>query len=469
MRAIIIGAGKVGYHIADTLSRDHYDVVVMDRSDAALERVRENLDVMTIHANGLISKPVRDLGVGPGDLLIAVTASDEANMLACFSAKNMGVGNTIARIRNHEYARDLAVSKELLEIDHVINPELSTAQEIVRSLTFSPAGHVEEFAKGVVRMVEISIEGNGGLSTIVDIPLKSIRHFPEILIAAIARNGELIIPRGDDSVQQGDKIFVVGKKSGINEFCTTIGKTPRRIRNVMVAGGGLIAVYLAEDLQKLGVSVKIIEKSPARCRELSQQLPQTLIISGDGTDPDLLSAENVEDMDAFVALTGIDEENMLMAMLAKRMGVGKTIAKVSRINYISLVETLGIDAVITPSITTAAEILRYVRGGEYQSLSLLLGGQAAAMEFTVREGCGLADKKLMDIDFPRDAIVTNVIHKGRVAIPRGNTTLRVGDQLIVLSRASEVSNVRNMFRCGEENPVSGLWNSIKNYRSTLSR
>ena len=199
MRVIIIGAGKVGYQIADTLSKDNYDVIVIDRSEQALQRVNENLDVMTIQSNGIISKYLKDLAVNDEDLVIAVTASDEVNMLSCFTAKHMGVGGTIARIRNPEYEKDLLISQELLSIDHVINPERSTAQEITRSLTFSPGGHVEEFSKGMVRMVEISIEGNNGISKIVNIPLKDIKRFPEVLIAAISRDGELHIPKGDDS------------------------------------------------------------------------------------------------------------------------------------------------------------------------------------------------------------------------------------------------------------------------------
>jgi len=458
MRVIVIGAGKVGYQIAETLSRESFDVVVVDHDEQVINRINENLDVMTLCSNGLIGKPLKQLNINREDLVIAVTENDEGNMLACLSAKHLGAGTTIARIRNPEYAHDLAISKEQLSIDHVINPERSTAYEISRMLTFSPAGKVEDFATGKVQMVAVPIDDSVHMS---EVYIKNFTNLGDVLVAAIIRKGRIIIPKGSDEIKSGDTMYIIGQKPEILKFCKNIGKTPSRVSNVMIMGGGKIAYYLAEDLHYMGVAVKIIEKDPARCRDLSMKLPGALIINGDGTDVDLLKSENIEKMDAFLSLTGYDEENVLIALLAKQLGVKKVVSKVSRTNYIPLVETIGIDAAITPSMITAGEILRYIRGGKVMSLFLLLGGEAEIMEMDVHHDCHAASKPVKDLGFPKEAIITTIIRKGTVIIPHGSDVIKGGDRVIVLCRTSEVNKVRNLFSSQERKSHHGFWNSLK--------
>jgi trk system potassium uptake protein TrkA len=465
MRIIVIGAGKVGYQITESLSREGFDVVVVDHDQDVIDRINENLDVMTLKSNGLLSSTLKHLGLHPDDTIIAVTDSDEANMLACLSAKNLGAGTTIARIRNPEYTKDWAVTKEQLSIDFIINPERSTAHEISRMLTHSPAGAVEDFAKGKVQMVTIPINDSTKLN---EVKIKDIQNIEDILVAAIIRKGELIIPKGDDMILTGDVIYIIGQKHEILKFCKSIGKAPRRVSNVMILGGGRIAYYLAEDLNDMGMSVKIIEKDPERCRELSEALPNVLIINGDGTDINLLKMENIMQMDAVVALTGMDEENILLSLLAKQMGVKKVVSKVSRTNYISLVETIGVDAGITPSMITAGEILRFIRGGRIISLSLLLGGEGEVIELAAHPASAVVNVPLRELDLPKDVLITTIVHKGKVVVPHGNDIIRGNDRVIVLCRTTEVNRVREMFSSSERNRRNGLWNRFKSSRTFTS-
>ncbi|HHY83053.1 MAG TPA: Trk system potassium transporter TrkA [Clostridiales bacterium] len=462
MRIIIIGAGKVGYQIAESLSKESFDVIVVEQDQEVIDRINENLDVMTLKSNGLLSSTLKSIGLNREDTVIAVTESDEANMLACLSAKNLGAGTTIARIRNPEYTNDWAVTKDQLSIDYIINPEKSTANEISRMLTFSPAGAVEDFAKGKVQMVSIPIDESVKLN---QIKIKDVQNMEHILVASIIRKGELIIPKGNDMIKTGDTIYIIGQRQDILKFCKSIGKTPHRVSNVMILGGGHIAYYLAENLTYMGISVKIIEKDPERCKELSEALPNSLIIKGDGTDINLLKMENIMQMDAFVALTGIDEENVMLALLAKQMGVKRVVAKVSRSNYIPLVETIGIDAAITPSMITAGEILRFIRGGRVISLMLLLGGEGEIMELDAHPDCEAVNTPLRDLDLPKDVLITAIIHKGKVIVPHGNDVVRGNDQVIVLCRTSEVNRVREMFSSTERNHKNGFWDHFKGSRT----
>lgn len=464
MRIIIIGAGKVGYQIAETLSRENFDVVVIDQDEHVITRINEHLDVLTLCSNGLVGQPLKQLAVSETDIVIAVTESDEGNMLACLSAKNLGAGTTIARIRNPEYASDLAVSQEQLSIDYIINPERSTAYEISRMLTFSPAGMVEDFARGKVQMVAIPVDETTHLH---DTPIRDFHILGNILVAAIIRKGEFIIPRGDHVIMNGDTIYIIGQKPEILRFCKNIGKTPKKAGNVMILGGGRIAYYLAENLHLLGISVKIIEQDMVRCKELSEKLPNALIINGDGTDVDLLNSENIEKMDAFIGLTGMDEENVLLCLLAKQMGVKKVISKVSRTNYIPLVETIGVDAAITPSMITAGEILRYIRGDRVMSLFLLLGGAAEIMELDAHPQSDAVGKHIKDMNFPKDAIITTIVRKGKVIIPHGGDFIKANDRVIVLCLADAVQRIRHLFTM-ERKSRHGFWNHPKGSRSTAA-
>jgi trk system potassium uptake protein TrkA len=457
MRVVVIGAGKLGYQIAETLSREKYDLIVIDKDSQAVEKVADTLDVLTIHANGLLAEPLGGLDLNQKDLVIAVTGNDESNILACMSAKSLGAGRTIARIRGPEYARGLAVSQKQLSIDYVLNPDLATAREISQLLAFAPARRVQAFVEGKVHMVEIAVETNNPL---VGLPLKE-HAFTGVLMAAIDRGGRVVIPKGDDCLEAGDNVYVVGEAGAITKFCHSAGKPIYKTQTAMIVGGSRIANYLARELHGAGVNVKIIEKDVSRATALSVELPESLIVHGDGTDVDLLLSENIADTDAFVALTGMDEENIVVSLLAKKMGAKKTVAKVNRKGYAYIAEEIGVDSIVTPGLISLGKILRLVRGGEVVSLILLLGGQAEVMEFSVNPSSALVGRRIKDLDFPKQAIITAIVHEGDIIIPHGNDIIGAQDRVIVLTQLEEVEQIRKLFG-GERKKGHGLWNGIKN-------
>jgi len=466
MRVIIIGAGKVGYQIADTLSNENYDIIVIDQDEQVINKVEEHLDVLTIQCNGLAGQSLKEIGLNEDDLVIAVTDSDEGNILACLSAKKLGAGQTIARIRNPEYSEDVSIFKEHMSIDYIINPEKSTADEIARMLNFSPAGQIEDFAKGKVQMLGIPVDGS---NPFVHIPLKDLPILQNILIGAIFRKGQLIIPKGQDTIQPGDNIHIIGRKSDTLEFCKAIGKYPKKVRSFMIFGGSRIAYYLTKGFEHLNVSVKIIERDPHRCQELAERLPNALVINGDGSDIDLLKSENVDAMDAFIALTGMDEENILVALLAKQLGAARVISKISRPNYMSLVETLGVDAAVMPSMITTADILRYVRGEKVQSLFLLSGGQAVVMELIAQPGCEGIHVPLKDLSLPKNTIIASIVRNGRVIIPHGNDMVYTDDRVIFLGHSSEITKAARLFMKRGENRNHEFWNHFSSPGLPLNR
>ena len=405
-----------------------------------------------------VGRTVGRLGLDRDDLVIAVTGSDESNILACMSAKSLGAGRTIARIRGPEYTRGLAISLNQLNIDYVLNPDLSTATEIKNLLAFAPARRVETFVEGKVHMVEISVTDDNPL---LGLSLKEY-DFTGVLIAAIDRGGDITIPKGNDCLKVGDNIYVIGEVHEVAQFCLLAGKPSYKIKTVMLVGGSRIADYLARDLHDAAVRVKIIEKDAARAKDLSLELPDALVVHGDGTDLELLLAEDIASTDAFVALTGIDEENMVVSLLAKKLGVKKTVAKVNRKGYVSIAEEIGIDSVVTPGLISLSKILRLVRGGEVVSLILLLGGQGEVMEFFISPSSHLAGRKIKELKFPKEAIITTIVHQGQIIIPHGNDRLEAGDRVIVLTQFEEAEQIRELFGTGERKTGRGLWDSIKN-------
>ena len=466
MRVIIIGGGKLGYRIAETLSIGNYDVIVIDQSQEVIDRINNNLDVMALRYNGLVGTTLKELNMTKNDWVIAVTGSDEGNMLACMSSKEMGIGKTIARIRNPEYSNDLVVSKEQLSIDYIINPEKSTANEITRILTLSPAGTMEDFADGKIYMIEIAIDNK---NPYIEKKIKQIDTLENLLIAAISRKGEIIIPTGETSLELDDHIFIMGKKMDSYNFCKAIGKTWKRPKNVMIIGGSRITHYLAENLIKQGSSVKIIEKDLARCEELAEELPNALVINGDGSEIDTLKSENISNMDAVISLTGMDEQNVVLSLFAKEFGVNKVVSKISKLKYISMVENIGIDKAVNPNTITVAEVMKIIRGEKVLSLCLLLDGLAEVMEFVVPEECKVTNIQLKKIDFPKNAIIAAIMHENKVIIPHGDNIIYPNDKVVVLSKASEVEKIKKLFNIKDVRTINGIQSRIQNLRYYSNR
>lgn len=462
MNIIIIGAGKVGYNLAENLEKENHNVVIIDKSPQILRKAEENLDVMCIKGSGTSTNILLEAGVNEADLLMAVTGSDEINMVACLTGKKLGAAHTIARIRDPEYAKELSLLREELELEMVINPELAAADEIAQSLNFSPAINVESFAKGRVKMIQLKLtEG----MPIIGKNLKNIFYNTNIsaLAGAIIRGEEVIVPSGNIVLQENDSIYVIGKSSSLYNFCKLVGLIPLKFKNVMILGGGRIAYYLTNIISDMGMKVKIIEIDRERCVELSELLPKALIINADGTDEDILLSENLQDMDAFIAVTGIDEENLLSSLLAKQSGVKKVIAKNSRSNYMNVLNNLGIDHVISPKAITTNQILKYVRGNKVESLYRIVEGKAEILEFIAKDKSSYINKPLKNIKFKEDSIIATIVRKNDIIIPNGNDSIIQGDRVIVITKCKNVNSIDDLIASANGGLENEFWNGLKKF------
>ncbi|MDR0382002.1 MAG: Trk system potassium transporter TrkA [Oscillospiraceae bacterium] len=445
MKIIIIGDGKVGYNLAENLSREpDNDVTIIDKNAEALRKTIESLDVRCIRGSGVSTKILLEAGVRETDLLIAATSGDEMNMVCCLTAKKLGAEHTIARIRDPEYASELSQIKADLGLDLVINPERAVASEIVKLLEFPSASSVEMFAESRVEMVEIKVSAG---MPITGIPLKDIKKVSSVLIGAVAHDDDVIIPNGETVILPGDLIYIIGRPSRIFRFCSQIGLRTQRIKNVMIVGGGRVAYYLAQYLEEIEIKVKIIEINADRCVELAELLPGALIIHGDGSDDAMLRSENLGHMDAFVSVTGIDEENLMTALLAKWCGVPKVVAKINRTGYTRVIHDMGIDNLVQPKLITANHILRYVRGlqnamgNPVNTLYQILGEQAEAIEFIISRPSELLDTPLRKLPIVRGVLVAVIVRGSDIIIPHGGDCLRLGDHVVLITRGRPLSDL----------------------------
>ncbi len=453
MKIIIIGDGKVGYSLAENLSIENNDVTIIDKNSEALKKASENLDVMCIRGNGVSTKILLEAGIKEADLLIAATTSDEMNMVCCLTAKKLGVTHTIARIRDPEYANELSLLKADLDLDMVINPEQAAASEIARLLRFPPAVNVEVFAKGRVEMVEIKVTESISL---VGMKLKDIPNkiSSSILIGAVLRDDEAIIPHGEFEFKENDTLYIIGQPSRVFDFCKRIGIYIHKITNVMILGGGRIAYYLAKYLEEEEIKGKIIEINRERCIELTELLPQTLIICGDGSDETLLHSENISDMGAFVSITGRDEDNLISALSAKQCGVQKVIAKINRINNLGIISNMGIDSVVSPKLITSNHILRYVRGlknalgNPANTLYKIIGDQVEALEFTAGSSTVFINIPLKELQLVKGVLVAVIVRKNEIIIPHGKDVIKSGDGVILITKDKRISDLNDILVSG---------------------
>jgi len=437
MKVMIVGAGKLGYRLAEVMNHENIDVTLVDMNSDKLERISDHLDVLTVQANGIQIGALKELDVESYDLLIAATNSDEVNTLICTIAKKLNCKRTIARIRNPEFIEELDFVKEQLGIDHIINPDLAVAIEIERYISKTYNFYSGDFAKGKVSMVDFHL---GNSNQLVGKKIKDLIGFEGLLITAISRNGKLIIPDGSTELKVDDVIHVIGKSKNINSLGDHFGinMNKKETKKVMILGGGNIGYYLAQRLEKLGINVTIIEIDKDRCEYLAEKLEHTLVICGDGTDIDLLSEEDLESYDAFVGVTGFDESNLLMALVAKQSGINKTIAKISRLNYVHIVEKLDIDVALNPINITVSNVLKYIKGGKVVSVSLLLGGEGEVTEIIVSKNSPIIGKPIAKLGLPKGIIIGAIVHDGEVIIPNGRSIIQENDRIIVFSLASDI-------------------------------
>lgn len=452
MRILVVGDGKVGHTIAEQLTREKHDVVIIDQDDEVLTKCEDTLDVICVRGNGANAKVLLDAQADRADILIATTASDETNMLCGLIAKRLGTKYIIARIRDPEYNDSLTLLQRELGIDMALNPERATALEIGRLLRFPFASNIESFAKGRVEMVEFRAQEH---DVVVGHALKDLarmRGLPQVLYAVIEREGRVIIPTGDFIIQAGDRVHVAGDMVTITNYFHYLGKNSLRIRRVMLLGGGRISYYLAKMLVPMGIRVSMIEINERKANHLSELLPEVNVIYGDGTDQELLDQEGLKDMDAFVTLSDRDEENLMTGLFAVRQGVPKVIVKNNRVAYADLINSLGLDSVVSPRSITCANILRYVRGRvnsegtKVERLYRLMDGKAEALEFIARAGDPYIGIPLKDLRTRPGVLVAVIVRKGQVIVPFGNDHIEAGNSVVILSRDSGIKDLNEVIR-----------------------
>ncbi|MDO0822301.1 Trk system potassium transporter TrkA [Desulfosporosinus nitroreducens] len=443
MRIVIVGAGKVGFSLAQRLSEEGHEITVIEQDEERRLIVQNSLDVMTISGNGASPQILADFGLLKADLMVAVTDRDEVNMIACMAAKQAGISRTIARVRNQEYAgRNQLDFNKALGIDLTINPEMVTAVEISRILLTPAALDVEDFGDGKVRLLEVRVRAE---SPYVNIELKRLTLPDQVLVVGILRQNRMIIPHGTDCLLPQDSVFFVGAQASIEEFSEHFSETKTKIQRVMIIGAGRIGRHLAKILDQVGISVKVIEKSRERCNELAKTIDKGLVLCGDGTDIDLLIEEGVGETDAVVCLTSDDKLNLLLALLAKDLGTQKTIVRVGRSEYMSLMGKVGVDVILSPRLLTAGVILRQVRQGEVVSVSLLEGAKAEAMEIVVSAKSSIIGRKLKDAKIPDNILIGALVRGNELIIPDGNTILQAGDRAVIFTLPNLVKKICKTF------------------------
>lgn len=447
MHIIIVGGGKVGSTLAAQLIQEDHEITIIDRNEAVVQRSMDEMDALTIQGSGVSASTLQEAGVQQADIVIAVTISDEINMLCSLLSKRLGAQYTISRIRDPEYMKSLSFLKKELWIDYAINPERNTAMEISRILRYPFSGSVENFARGQVEMMDFRVGPEDGLIGIRLQDLEKRRpDLPRVLYGLVERDHQVLIPKGDFVFAEHDRVFVASDVRTITAFFRALGKNTQRVHKVMIMGGGRIAYYLTQILLEMKVQVSIIEIDPEKARELSEHFPHANIILGDGTDRELLLSEDLASCDAFITLTGRDEENIMAGLCAVQNGVRKVIVKSNREHYADMLTAVGIDSILSPRQVTANTILRVVRtrmnaeaAQAVQRMYRLLDGKAEALEFIVRKDDPFVHKPLKDLRFRPNALLAVIVRGTQVQMPVGGSALEPEDRAIVITLDSGVT------------------------------
>ncbi len=451
MKIIIIGDGKIGSVLAEQLSKETHEVTLIDHHADPLEQSNKDLDVMVVEGDGTSHLVQKEAGVESADLVIACTGADELNLLCCLIAKKLGAKHTIARVRNPKYVEELALIKDDLGLSMSINPEQECAVEMARVLRFPSAIKIDTFAKGQVEILKYNVSENSPINGMSLIEMSKLRA--KVLICAVERGErEVYIPSGEFRLQAGDRISIVASPAEALRFFRQIGVAKAKVRQAMVIGGGHMGYYLSRRLLEAGLDVKIVESDRNRCEELSELLPAATIIHGDGTDQKLLLEEGLSHMDAVAAMTGIDEENILLSLYARQTTNAKVITKVNRDSYEDIVEQLELGSVFYPRRICADNVVRYVRAmqasdayASMETLCKIASGKAEAMEFHVTAASWFCGVPLQELSLKSNLLVGCISRNGRTITPRGSDTIEVGDSVIVVTTHSGLRSLDDIF------------------------
>ena len=451
MKIVIIGAGSVGAEICSSLEGEGHDITLIDDNRTALEEAEAKYDVATVVGNGAEIATLRRAGAENADLLVAVTSSDEINILCCTAAKKLGTKNTVARVRNPEYNELMHFMRGDMNLSMTINPEYAAARDVYRMLRFPAATKIESFYHGKVELVEFCV---GRDSSMIGVPLNelSARLNTKFLVCAVLRGSEAYIPRGNFSAEAGDVIYVTAPENEMQKFFKEVGAYVQPVRDVIIAGGGRITYYLEALLRNTKIRSVVIEKNKERCRSLAELYPCT-VICGDPTKQSLLLEEGIERADAFVALTDSDEENAIVSMYAKSVSDAKVITMINAISYVELFKNAGLERIISPKSTTASYILRYVRSilnagdSKIETLHKLMDDKVEALEFLVKEDIDdLTGVPLKLLALRKNILVACIIRADEIIIPSGEDSINKGDTVIVVALGGQIKDVKEILK-----------------------
>jgi trk system potassium uptake protein TrkA len=433
VKIIIVGAGEVGFHIAQRLSEEGQDVVLIDKDPRQIKRITENLDVQAFLGSGTSPNLLKNSGIETADMLVAATDSDEVNLIACLLARNLNQYMLkVARVRNQEFLQEKELfSQHSLDIDHIINPQSLMVKTILSLMEVPGASEVIDFVDGRVKLIGFTIKKD---SPFKDRQLLSFKDLEEkLLVGAIVRRNQVMIPRGNDTIQEHDLIYVMVRNDELNDVLGLFDIKEETLRRVIIIGAGQTGTALATALDQSKVNVKIIDKNSERCADLAEKLERVIVINGDGADKKLLQEENIGDVDFMVAITGDEANNILISLLAKGLGAKKTITRVSKLSYIPLVSAIGIDTVVSPRLSAVRAILQYIRRGKVISVAPLKGEQAEAIEAEALETSDIVNIPLSKVKFPKGAIVGAIVRGEQIIIPRGDSVIMPKDRLIIFA------------------------------------
>ena len=446
MKIVIIGDGKVGYKLAKQLSSEKYDIILIDNNEEKLRKSIERMDVFCVAGEGGSVEVQQRADVPHADLVIACTSTDECNMLSCLIARRLGARHTIARVRNPIYYKQIDFLKKDPHLSMVVNPELIVAGDITRLLLFPDASKVETFVKGRVELVEFPIH----CGKLEGLSLSELyaRFQVQVLVCAVESGETVLIPDGDYILKAGDKLHIAASHQNMEQFFKKIALRKEKIKNAMICGGGRVAYYLASQLCNLGMNVKIIERNRERCEELCELLPKATIINGDATEHDLLIEEGIEKTDAFIALTGMDEENIIMSLFASKQSVSKVIVKINEDRRAMMIDELGLDSIVSAKTATADAILGYVRArrnsqcsANVETMYQLLDGRVEALEFIIKSENAYTGVPLKDLNLKVNNIIACIARGRKIIIPNGDDSIQVGDSVVIITMTKQIRDL----------------------------
>ena len=448
MKIIIAGAGEVGFHLAKLLSFESQDITLIDNKKSNLNIAEHQLDIKTIEGNSASISVLKEANVDKSDLVVSLTSSETTNFSTCFLAKQLGAKRTIARISNSEFINsDHDIDFNSIGIDELISPENLATEEIKLLIHESAFTNIHAFEEGILKMMGVKLEKKAPF--VGKTVMEAASVFPGVHFMPIALKKEgaekTIIPRGDTVFCDGDQVYFITDKKGLQELYNLLGTVKQNIDNIMILGAGRIGSKLARDLSNEGLNVKIIEINEEKANNLAEELSDVMMINVDGRNVDLLVEENLENMDAFIATTGNSETNIMSCLMAKSKKIKKTIALVDNMDYFNLSQSIGIDTLINKKLLAANDIFRFVRNGDIVELAKLNNMDAEIVEFNVSNKSKVLNKKIVDLNFPREAIIGGVIRGDKGIIALGDFVIQYGDRVLVCSTPEVLSKVESLF------------------------